>query len=52
MKYLFRCATALALAASLLLVPVSAVNTSGDTKYILLAPSTAVLGEEYDEAED
>ena len=32
-----------------LLVPVSAVYTSGDTKYIYLAPNNAKLGDEYDE---
>ncbi len=32
-----------------LLVPVDAVYTSGDTKYVYLAPSDASLGEEYEE---
>ena len=34
-----------------LLVPVSAVQTSGDTKYIYIAPEGTVLAEEYDEEE-
>ena len=34
-----------------MLVPVDAVNTSGDTSYILLAPSDAETGKEYNEDE-
>ncbi len=34
-----------------LLVPVDAVYTSGDTKYVYLAPSGASLGDEYDEGD-
>ena len=34
-----------------LLVPVSAIRTSGDTKYVYLAPSGTTLGETYDEGD-
>ena len=34
-----------------LLVPVDAVYTSGDTKYVYLAPGSASLGDEYDEGD-
>ncbi len=34
-----------------LLVPVDAVYTSGNTKYVYLAPSGAVLGDEYEEGD-